>query len=184
MDAVLSLPEATHFQSMELARPEAICGLESGTRSRLWSTRGHCACRQEVAFFGLTLAGTGIACLNQFSSVFSCLRICRHRGDRESNVCAVLTAEFQTRCSQFLWAGFTCGTLDISAAHVVYQYFGRPPMRFLQGIAAGSEVGDGLMGLWSDDRPTESYPETGIWERTGRDYGRVAGTAPLPDVAG
>jgi len=70
MDAVLCLREATHFQSMELERPEAICGLESGTRSRLWSTRGHCACRQEVAFFGLRSAGTEVACLNQFSSVF------------------------------------------------------------------------------------------------------------------
>jgi hypothetical protein len=69
MDAVLCLREATHFQSMELERPEAICGLESGTRSRLWSTRGHCACRQEAAFFGLRLAGTEIACLEpiQFS---------------------------------------------------------------------------------------------------------------------
>jgi hypothetical protein len=36
-----------------------------------------------------------------------------------------------------LWAGFTCCTLDISAALVVYRYFGRPPMRLLQGIAAG-----------------------------------------------
>jgi hypothetical protein len=36
-----------------------------------------------------------------------------------------------------LWAGFTCGTLDVSAALVVYRYFGRPPMRLLQGIAAG-----------------------------------------------
>jgi hypothetical protein len=36
-----------------------------------------------------------------------------------------------------LWAGFTCGTLDISAALVVYRYFGRPPMRLRQGIAAG-----------------------------------------------
>src|ERR1022692_3621713 len=61
MDAVLCLRETTHFQSMELERPEAICGLESGTRSRLWSTRGDCACRQEVAFFGLRLAGTEIA---------------------------------------------------------------------------------------------------------------------------
>jgi len=52
MDAVLCLRETTHFQSMELERPEAICGLESGTRSRLWSTRGDCACGQEVAFFG------------------------------------------------------------------------------------------------------------------------------------
>src|ERR1017187_9698998 len=95
MDAVLCLREATHFQSMQWERPEAICGLESGTRSRLWSTRGDCACRQEVAFFGLRLAGTEIACLNQFSSVFSWLQICRHQGDHESNVCVVLTAEFQ-----------------------------------------------------------------------------------------
>jgi hypothetical protein len=36
-----------------------------------------------------------------------------------------------------LWARFACGTLDISAALVVYRYFGRPPMRLLQGIAAG-----------------------------------------------
>ncbi len=28
-----------------------------------------------------------------------------------------------------LWAGLTCGTLDITAALVVYSYFGRPPMR-------------------------------------------------------
>jgi hypothetical protein len=71
MDALLCLPETTHFQSMELERPEAICGLESGTRSRLWSTRGHCACRQEVAFLGLRLAGTEIARPNQFQfSIF------------------------------------------------------------------------------------------------------------------
>ena len=95
MDTVLCLRETTHFQSMELERPEAICGLESGTRSRLWSTRGDCARTQEVAFFGLRLAGTEIACLNQFSSVFSWLQICRHQGDHESNVCVVLTAEFQ-----------------------------------------------------------------------------------------
>jgi len=36
-----------------------------------------------------------------------------------------------------LCAGFTCGTLDISAALVVYWYFGRPPMRLLPGVAAG-----------------------------------------------
>jgi hypothetical protein len=35
-------------------------------------------------------------------------------------------------------------------------------MRLLKGSAAGSEVGDGLMKLWSDGRPTESYPETGF----------------------
>jgi uncharacterized membrane protein YagU involved in acid resistance len=34
-------------------------------------------------------------------------------------------------------AGLACGTLDIIAALVVYGQFGRPPMRLLQGIAAG-----------------------------------------------
>jgi hypothetical protein len=67
MDAVLCLREATHLQSMELERPEALCGLESGARSRLWSTRGHCACRQEVAFFGLRVAGTEISGLPSFA---------------------------------------------------------------------------------------------------------------------
>jgi hypothetical protein len=80
MDAVLCLREATHFQSMELERPEAICGLESGTRSRLWSTRGDCACTQDVAFFGLRLLGTEIACLNQFSSVFCWLLLLAFAG--------------------------------------------------------------------------------------------------------
>jgi hypothetical protein len=36
-----------------------------------------------------------------------------------------------------LWAGFTCGTLDISTALVVNRYFGRLPMRLLQRIAVG-----------------------------------------------
>jgi hypothetical protein len=66
-----------------------------------------------------------------------------------------------------LWAGFTCGTLDISAAFVVTRYLGRLPMPLLKGSAADSEVGDGLMGLWSDGRPTESYPETSF-EGVGR----------------
>src|SRR5208282_2169724 len=86
MDAVLCLRETTQFQSMELERPEAIRGLESGTRSRLWCTRGDCARREEVAFFGLRFAGTEIACLNQFGSEFSWLQICRHQGDHKSNV--------------------------------------------------------------------------------------------------
>jgi hypothetical protein len=64
MDAVLCLREATHSQSMELERPEAICGLESGTRSRLWSTRGGCSSRQEVAFFGLRI-GRDRDCLSE-----------------------------------------------------------------------------------------------------------------------
>jgi hypothetical protein len=37
-------------------------------------------------------------------------------------------------------------------------------MRLLKGRAAGSEVGEGLMGLRSDGRPTESYPEPRFWE--------------------
>jgi hypothetical protein len=36
-----------------------------------------------------------------------------------------------------LWAGLMCGTLDITAALVVYGRFGLPPTRLLQGIAAG-----------------------------------------------
>ncbi len=36
-----------------------------------------------------------------------------------------------------LWAGFACGVLDITAALVVYGYYGAKPMRLLQGIASG-----------------------------------------------
>lgn len=36
-----------------------------------------------------------------------------------------------------VWAGLACGTLDITAALLVYGHFGRPPLRLLQGIAAG-----------------------------------------------
>jgi hypothetical protein len=36
-----------------------------------------------------------------------------------------------------LWAGLTCGVLDITAALVVYGFFGLKPMRLLQGIASG-----------------------------------------------
>ena len=36
-----------------------------------------------------------------------------------------------------LWAGFVCGVLDITAALVVYGFFGAKPMRLLQGIASG-----------------------------------------------
>jgi hypothetical protein len=137
MDAVLCLREATHFQSMELERPEAICGLESGTRSRLWSTRRDCPCRQDVAFFGLGLAGTEIACLNQFS--FSIFVVPDLVGIEEimNPTSALSSPQNSNPLLAILWAGFTCGTLDISAALVVYRYFGRPPKRLLQGIAAG-----------------------------------------------
>jgi uncharacterized membrane protein YagU involved in acid resistance len=36
-----------------------------------------------------------------------------------------------------VWAGFACGILDITAALVVYGFFGLKPMRLLQGIASG-----------------------------------------------
>jgi hypothetical protein len=36
-----------------------------------------------------------------------------------------------------VWAGFVCGVLDITAALVVYGFFGLRPVRLLQGIAAG-----------------------------------------------
>lgn len=36
-----------------------------------------------------------------------------------------------------LWAGLACGVLDITAALVVYGFFGAKPMRLLQGIASG-----------------------------------------------
>lgn len=36
-----------------------------------------------------------------------------------------------------IWAGFACGVLDITAALVVYGFFGAKPMRLLQGIASG-----------------------------------------------
>jgi hypothetical protein len=36
-----------------------------------------------------------------------------------------------------LWAGLIAGTLDITAAFVVYGFFGATPLRILQGIATG-----------------------------------------------
>ena len=36
-----------------------------------------------------------------------------------------------------LWAGFACGVMDITAALIVYGYFGAKPLRLLQGIASG-----------------------------------------------
>ncbi len=37
----------------------------------------------------------------------------------------------------WLWGGFACGTLDITAALLVYGYWGLKPMRLLQGVASG-----------------------------------------------
>jgi hypothetical protein len=39
--------------------------------------------------------------------------------------------------SAFLWGGLICGTLDITAALLVYGAFGLRPIPLLQGIAAG-----------------------------------------------
>jgi hypothetical protein len=36
-----------------------------------------------------------------------------------------------------LWAGLACAVTDITAAFVVYSFFGATPVRILQGIAAG-----------------------------------------------
>jgi hypothetical protein len=36
-----------------------------------------------------------------------------------------------------LWAGFACGVLDITAALVVYGFFGAKPVPLLQGISSG-----------------------------------------------
>lgn len=36
-----------------------------------------------------------------------------------------------------LWGGFSCGVLDITAALVVYGFFGAKPIPLLQGIATG-----------------------------------------------
>ena len=36
-----------------------------------------------------------------------------------------------------LWGGTACGILDITAAFIVYGYFGLKPIRLLQGIAGG-----------------------------------------------
>src|SRR6266851_1487811 len=55
MDPLLFLRQSTYFQSMELEGVEAICGLESSSRSRLWSTRGDRAVRRELSVFGLGL---------------------------------------------------------------------------------------------------------------------------------
>lgn len=54
-----------------------------------------------------------------------------------------------------LWAGLIAGTLDITAAFVVYGFFGATPLRILQGVASGllgpqsyeGGMGTALLGL-------------------------------------
>jgi len=50
---------------------------------------------------------------------------------------AVLTARGTKALLAILRAGLTCGVMDITAALVVYGFFGVPPVRLLQGIASG-----------------------------------------------
>jgi hypothetical protein len=50
---------------------------------------------------------------------------------------ATLPAQKGSVFLPILWAGAVCGTLDITAALVVYGSFGLKPVRLLQGIAAG-----------------------------------------------
>jgi len=50
---------------------------------------------------------------------------------------ATLPASTRYVQKAILWAGLLCGVLDITAAFVVYGFFGAPPLRLLQGIAAG-----------------------------------------------
>jgi hypothetical protein len=51
-----------------------------------------------------------------------------------------LTAESRQRRGTvpvIVWGGLACGVLDISAAFIVYGFFGAKPIPLLQGIAAG-----------------------------------------------
>jgi hypothetical protein len=53
------------------------------------------------------------------------------------NQAAALSSQKPRAMPAILWGGFACGALDITAALVVYGYFGLKPVRLLQGIAAG-----------------------------------------------
>ena len=45
-----------------------------------------------------------------------------------------------------MWGGLICGTLDITAALIVYGHFGLKPLRLLKGIAAGVMGASALAG--------------------------------------
>ena len=74
---------------------------------------------------------TGLRALNPISSNIT-------RPEKHMNP-ATATGSLQGPNPLFaiLCAGLACGVLDITAALVVYGHYGRPPMRLLQGIAAG-----------------------------------------------
>jgi hypothetical protein len=59
------------------------------------------------------------------------------RPDVVSTAAEVSLGENPNAVRAVLWAGFACGVLDITAAFVVYGFFGAKPVPLLQGIASG-----------------------------------------------
>jgi hypothetical protein len=59
------------------------------------------------------------------------------RADTVSATAEVSLGENPNALRAVLWAGFACGVLDITAALVVYGFFGAAPVPLLQGIASG-----------------------------------------------
>jgi hypothetical protein len=57
--------------------------------------------------------------------------------DLVNQATAISSAQNPNALLAILWGGLGCGVLDITAALVVYGRFGLPPIRLLQGIAAG-----------------------------------------------
>ena len=60
-----------------------------------------------------------------------------HRGETMNPAAATLPAHQPNALAAILWGGFACGVLDITAALLVYGFFGLKPVRLLQGIAGG-----------------------------------------------
>ena len=50
---------------------------------------------------------------------------------------STLTIMRASSVKAIVWAGFIAGAMDITAAFVVYGFFGATPLRILQGIASG-----------------------------------------------
>jgi hypothetical protein len=49
----------------------------------------------------------------------------------------VSLGEYPNALRAVVWAGFACGVLDITAAFIVYGFFGLKPVPLLRGIASG-----------------------------------------------
>jgi hypothetical protein len=50
---------------------------------------------------------------------------------------SILTTMPASSPKAILWAGLIAGSMDITAAFIVYGFFGATPLRILQGIASG-----------------------------------------------